>query len=93
MQHLHVLLVLRTISSISVLHGGGGYPEHRYAGISTATYDSTTGLLSITSANHGIETGDNVQFQLIALYLLAHRIVMQLIILIQEQLTLLLIGG
>lgn len=50
-----------TISSISILNGGGGYPEHRYAGISTATYDSTTGLLSITSANHGIETGDNVQ--------------------------------
>ena len=50
-----------TISSISVLSQGSGYPEHRYAGISTATYDSTTGLLSITSANHGIETGDNVQ--------------------------------
>lgn len=50
-----------TISSISVISTGNGYPENRYAGISTATYDSTTGLLSITSANHGIDTGDNVQ--------------------------------
>ena len=50
-----------TISSISVLSQGSGYPEHRYAGISTATYDSPTGLLTITSANHGVETGDNVK--------------------------------
>lgn len=50
-----------TISSISILNGGTGYPEHRSAGISTANYEPTTGVLSITSANHGIEDGDNVK--------------------------------
>ena len=50
-----------TLSSISVLSAGTGYPEHLYAGISTATYDSSTGLLTITSVAHGLDDGDNVK--------------------------------
>ena len=50
-----------TLASISVVNTGSGYPEHRYAGITTATYDPTTGVLTITSAGHGITTGDTIK--------------------------------
>ena len=50
-----------TLTGISVLSPGSGYPENRYANISTSTYTPSTGLLSITSPNHGVETGDSVK--------------------------------
>ena len=44
-----------------MLSAGSGYPENRYANISTSTYTPSTGLLSITSTNHGVETGDSIK--------------------------------
>ena len=56
-----------TLTGISVLSAISGYPENRYANIST-TYTPSTGLLSITS-NHGVETGDSIKLQTTVLYL------------------------
>ena len=50
-----------TLASISVVTTGNGYPEHRYANITNATYEPTTGLLTITSAGHGLVNGDTIK--------------------------------